>query len=80
MEHVMGSFFTKNELPQYCYTLYSLWGNPDKKRERIPKGSISFQVRFKRDLLVRGLVTWKAMEVRYILEDIAGEVGKDVKV
>ncbi|GFY56006.1 uncharacterized protein TNIN_417871 [Trichonephila inaurata madagascariensis] len=40
MEYVMGSFFTKDELPQYCYTLYSLWGNPDKKRERIPKGSI----------------------------------------
>ncbi|GFU95254.1 HTH_Tnp_Tc3_2 domain-containing protein [Trichonephila clavipes] len=40
MEYVMGSFFTKDELPQYCYSLYSLWGNPDKKRERIPKGSI----------------------------------------
>ncbi|GFR21368.1 uncharacterized protein TNCT_433481 [Trichonephila clavata] len=40
MENVMGSFFTKDELPQYCFTLYSLWGNPDKKRERIPKGSI----------------------------------------
>ncbi|GFY65962.1 uncharacterized protein TNIN_378391 [Trichonephila inaurata madagascariensis] len=25
MEYVMGSFFTKDELPQYCYTLYSLW-------------------------------------------------------
>ncbi|GFS80952.1 uncharacterized protein NPIL_62591 [Nephila pilipes] len=40
MDHVMGSFFTKDDLPQYCYALYSLWGKPNKKRERIPKGSI----------------------------------------
>ncbi|GIY71229.1 uncharacterized protein CDAR_540691 [Caerostris darwini] len=40
MEYVMGSFFTKDDMPQYCYTLYSLWGAPNKKRERIPKGSI----------------------------------------
>ncbi|GFT62719.1 uncharacterized protein NPIL_577491 [Nephila pilipes] len=40
MDHVMGSFYTEDDLPQYCYTLYSLWGNPDKKRERIPKGSV----------------------------------------
>ncbi|GIY93331.1 uncharacterized protein CEXT_45861 [Caerostris extrusa] len=41
MEYVMGSFFTKDDMPQYCYTLYSLWGDPDKKRERIPKGQNS---------------------------------------
>ncbi|GFT65772.1 uncharacterized protein NPIL_106832 [Nephila pilipes] len=40
MENVMGSFYTKEELPQYCYTLYSLWGQPNKTRESFPKGSI----------------------------------------
>ncbi|GFR05188.1 uncharacterized protein TNCT_564361 [Trichonephila clavata] len=40
MENIMGSFYTKEELPQYCYTLYSLWGQPNKVRERFPKGSI----------------------------------------
>ncbi|GIY97060.1 uncharacterized protein CEXT_298111 [Caerostris extrusa] len=39
MEYVIGSFFTKDDMPQYCYTLYSLWGNPYKKRERgFPRG------------------------------------------
>ncbi|GFQ85750.1 uncharacterized protein TNCT_358871 [Trichonephila clavata] len=40
MENIMGSFYTKEELPQYCYTLYSLWGQPNKERERFPKGAI----------------------------------------
>ncbi|GFU57749.1 uncharacterized protein TNCV_3638991 [Trichonephila clavipes] len=40
MENIMGSFYTREELPQYCYTLYSLWGQPNKKRERFPKGAI----------------------------------------
>ncbi|GIX68696.1 uncharacterized protein CDAR_47901 [Caerostris darwini] len=44
MEYVMGSFFTKDDMPQYCYTLYSLWGNPNKKRERIPKGTSEFDL------------------------------------
>ncbi|GIY40360.1 uncharacterized protein CDAR_480021 [Caerostris darwini] len=40
MEYVLGSFYTRDELPQYCYTLYSLWGNPNKTRERFQKGAI----------------------------------------
>ncbi|XP_054718974.1 uncharacterized protein LOC129228323 [Uloborus diversus] len=40
MENVLGSFYTMEELPQYCYTIYSLWGNPNGKREKIPKGAI----------------------------------------
>ncbi|GIY79308.1 uncharacterized protein CEXT_586251 [Caerostris extrusa] len=39
MEYVLGSFYTRDELPQYCYTLYSLWGNPNKARERFQKGA-----------------------------------------
>ncbi|XP_055932993.1 uncharacterized protein LOC129963015 [Argiope bruennichi] len=39
MDYVMGSFYTKDELPSYCYTLYSLWGSPNKKREQIQKGA-----------------------------------------
>ncbi|CAL1283104.1 unnamed protein product, partial [Larinioides sclopetarius] len=39
LDHVMGSFYTKDELPSYCYTLYSLWGSPNKKREQIQKGA-----------------------------------------
>ncbi|GBN82921.1 hypothetical protein AVEN_125327-1 [Araneus ventricosus] len=39
MDNVMGSFYTKYELPSYCYTLYSLWGSPNKTREQIPKGA-----------------------------------------
>ncbi|GBL94223.1 hypothetical protein AVEN_163537-1 [Araneus ventricosus] len=40
MEYVLGSFYSREELHQYCYTLYSLWGQPEKKRERFPKGAI----------------------------------------
>ncbi|GBM44487.1 hypothetical protein AVEN_15013-1 [Araneus ventricosus] len=40
MENVMGSFYSREELHQYCYTLYSLWGQPEKKRERFRKGAI----------------------------------------
>ncbi|GBM44496.1 hypothetical protein AVEN_15020-1 [Araneus ventricosus] len=40
MENVMGSFYSREELHQYCYTLYSLWGQPKKKRENFPKGAI----------------------------------------
>ncbi|XP_035222202.1 degenerin-like protein asic-1 [Stegodyphus dumicola] len=39
MENVMGSFYSKEDLPQYCFSLYSLWGKPNKKREVIPKGA-----------------------------------------
>ncbi|GBM79799.1 hypothetical protein AVEN_29261-1 [Araneus ventricosus] len=39
MDNVMGSFYTKDELPSYCYTLYSLWGSPNKIREQIRKGA-----------------------------------------
>ncbi|KAG8176436.1 hypothetical protein JTE90_026654 [Oedothorax gibbosus] len=40
LKSVMGSYFTRDELPQFCYTIYSLWGHPHKKREEIPKGAI----------------------------------------
>ncbi|GBN31772.1 hypothetical protein AVEN_169556-1, partial [Araneus ventricosus] len=39
MDNVMGSFYTKDELPSYCYTMYSLWGSPNKIREQIQKGA-----------------------------------------
>ncbi|XP_054718982.1 uncharacterized protein LOC129228330 [Uloborus diversus] len=40
MENVLGSLYSKDDLPQYCYTIYSLWGNPEKKRTLLSKGAI----------------------------------------
>ncbi|KAG8177215.1 hypothetical protein JTE90_022089 [Oedothorax gibbosus] len=53
LESVIGSYFTRDELPQFCYTIYSLWGHPHITRDRIPKGAI---MTFKFYLNASGLV------------------------
>ncbi|GFU56256.1 uncharacterized protein TNCV_713101 [Trichonephila clavipes] len=40
--------------------------------------AVAFQARPRRALLMKDLVTWQAMEVRHILEGIAGRVAKFV--
>nr|XP_042895837.1 uncharacterized protein LOC107445370 [Parasteatoda tepidariorum] len=40
LTNVRGSIFSKTEMPQFCYTIYSLWGDPDGKRRQIPKGTV----------------------------------------
>ena len=42
MEYVLGSFYTKDVLPQFCFTIYSKWGNPNKERELISKGASKY--------------------------------------
>ncbi|XP_054719009.1 uncharacterized protein LOC129228356 [Uloborus diversus] len=39
LENVIGSFYSEEDLPQYCYTIFSLWGKPEGKRDKIPKGA-----------------------------------------
>ena len=35
----MGPFYSKEDLPQYCFAIYSKWGKPHKERAVIPKGA-----------------------------------------
>ncbi|XP_054723611.1 uncharacterized protein LOC129233661, partial [Uloborus diversus] len=39
-DYVMGPYYTLEDLPQYCYTIYSLWGKPYGEREKISTAAI----------------------------------------
>ncbi|KAG8181644.1 hypothetical protein JTE90_015286 [Oedothorax gibbosus] len=34
---LIGSFYSKNDYPSFCYTLYSHWGNPEAQVEKIKR-------------------------------------------
>nr|QZK27840.1 amiloride-sensitive cation channel [Cupiennius salei] len=39
LESIMGPLYSKEDLPQYCFAIYSKWGQPNKKKALIPKGA-----------------------------------------
>ncbi|XP_071036403.1 uncharacterized protein [Parasteatoda tepidariorum] len=39
LTYELGPFYSNTKMPQFCYSIYSLWGNPKKKRQTIKKGS-----------------------------------------